>query len=441
MRPAASAAPPELRSARLLEAHSASAQIVRRTPLVTSASLSERCGGTIALKAECMQRTGSFKLRGASNKLRALTAGGDDAVGVVAGSAGNHAQSLAYAARHIGVPCEVFMPLDAAVSKLAAVRAFGATVHQQGSSVDECVALAQAQADETGTTFVHPFDDLDVIAGQAGLGIELAQDPCDLRRVIVPIGGGGLASGVAVALKQARPDVEVIGVQAALCAPVAASLRSGAPVVASAARTIADGIAIKRPGAVTLPLIERWLDDVVTVDEDAIAEAMILLLERSKLVVEGAGAASLAALLSEAVKPGEAGTTVAILSGGNVDVGLLASLAAHQETRAGRRTRIFTRVDDQPGGLAGLLSAIAEVRANVIAVEHVRDGVALAVRETGVALTIETRGPAHLEQVLARLVAQGYELEVSSQAAPAAESPGAVLPPSAFPSSPTSLEP
>jgi threonine dehydratase len=396
-----------LRYERLLQAHEASARIVRRTPILTSASVSRRCGGTVAFKAECLQRTGSFKLRGALNKLRSVAGGSR---GVVAGSAGNHAQSLAYAARHCEVPCEVFMPVDAAVSKLEAVRAFGATVHQQGSSVDECVGLARERAAEAGLTFVHPFDDHDVIAGQAGLGIELAEAVPDLRRVIVPIGGGGLASGVALALRQTRPEVELIGVQAAACSPVAASLERGELVVSSVSQTIADGIAIKHPGEITLPLIQRLLDDVVTVDEDTIAEAMILLLERSKLLVEGAGAASLAALLSGTIAPADGGTTVAILSGGNVDIGLLASIAAHEETRAGRRARFFTRVSDRPGGLAGLLAAVAEAHANVIAVEHVRDGVELAIRETGVELTIETRGAEHLERVLAGLREAGYEI-------------------------------
>jgi threonine dehydratase len=392
---------------RCVAAHRASADIVRHTPVLTSASVSERCGGTIAFKAECLQRTGSFKLRGALNRLRTS----DTSAGVVAGSAGNHAQSLAYAARHRGVPCEVYMPVSASVSKLTAVQAFGATVHQEGESVDDCVALARERAREAGLTFVHPFDDLDVITGQAGVGIELLSEVPDLAKVVVPVGGGGLASGVAFAVKEQRPGVEVVGVQAAACAPFPEALRTGTATPAASARTIADGIAIKRPGAVTLPLVQRWLDGVVTVSDDEIAAAMVLLLERSKLVVEGAGAASLAALLTGAIAPAPSGTTVAILSGGNVDAGLLAAIAARQETLAGRRVRFFTRVPDSPGGLAGLLAAVAAAQANLIEVQHVRDGVPLDIRETGVTLTVETRGPAHVEEFRRDLADAGYVVE------------------------------
>lgn len=359
---------------------------MRHTPVLTAASLSERCGGTVVLKAESLQRTGSFKLRGALNKVRSVTA-----PGVVAGSAGNHAQALAYAARSAGLHCAVFMPTDAAVSKVSAVRAFGAEVIQQGSSVVECVDLARAHAASSGWAFVHPFDDLDVICGQAGLGLELLEDvPDDLARVVVPIGGGGLASGVAAALAALRPSVSVVGVRAG-------------------DRTIADGIAIKHPGSVTGPLLDSLLDSVVTVGEDDIAETMVLLVERSKLVVEGAGAVSLAALLSGAVAASSSGSTVAVLSGGNVDVGLLAAIARRHETRAGRRLRVFTRVSDLPGGLAGLLAAVADAGANLIHVEHVREGVDLGVRETGIELTVETRGRSHGDELLAALAEAGYE--------------------------------
>ena len=300
------------------------------------------------------------------------------------------------------------MPVDASVSKVEAVRAFGAEVHQQGTSVDDCVGLARERAEEASLAFVHPFDDLDVIAGQAGLGLELLEDAPDLARVVVAIGGGGLASGVASAIKQRRPEVAIVGVQASACAPYV----NGDAAVTG--RTIADGIAVKRPGELTRPILDRLLDDVVTVSEDDIAEAMVLLVERSKLVVEGAGAAALAALLSGAVPAAADGSTVAVLSGGNVDVALLAAIATRHETRAGRRLRLYTRVSDLPGGLAGLLAAVADAGGNLIDVEHVRDGVDLHVRETGIELTLETRGRDHADHILERLRQAGYEpVEVS----------------------------
>jgi threonine dehydratase len=384
--------PPELALDRLERAWAASAELVRHTPVLTAASLSERCGGTVVLKAENLQRTGSFKLRGALNKLRAA---GPSVSGVVAGSAGNHAQSLAYAARVFSLPCRVFMPVDAAVSKIAAVRAFDAEVIQRGGSVDECVAIAREDAASRGLACVHPFDDLDVIAGQAGVGLELLVDVPDLARVVVPVGGGGLACGVAAAVRARRPDATIVGVRA--------------EAVDAASHTIADGIAVKHPGSLTGPLLEQLLDDVVTVGEDDIAEAMVLLVERSKLVVEGAGAASLAALLSGAVSASPSGATVAILSGGNVDVGLLAAIATRHETRVGRRLRVYTRVRDLPGGLAGLLDTVARTGANLIHVEHVREGVELGVQETGIELTVETRGREHAAAVLDALREAGYE--------------------------------
>lgn len=381
---------PELASELLEAARRASGQLVRHTPVLTAASLSERCGGTVVLKAENLQRTGSFKLRGALNKVRDVA---PDGRGVVAGSAGNHAQSLAYAARAHGLACEVFMPEDAAVSKVEAVRAFGAEVHQRGRSVIECVGFAREHAGAAGMAFVHPYDDLEVVAGQAGLGLELLDDVPDLARVVVPVGGGGLASGVAAAIKQRRGDVEIVGVRA-----------QGGP-----GETIADGIAIKSPGEVTGPLIEAMVEDVLTVPEDDIAEAMVLLVERSKLVVEGAGAVSLAALLTGVVAPAPRGSTVAVLSGGNVDVTLLAAVAQRHETRVGRRLRVYTRVTDLPGGLAGLLAAVATAGGNLIDVEHVRDGVDLGVRQTGVELTLETRGTEHAGQILDGLRRAGYD--------------------------------
>ncbi len=391
----------------IAEAHRASAALVVRTPLLSAGSVSAHCGGTVVVKAENLQRTGSFKLRGALNKLRHLEPG---RTGVVAGSAGNHAQSLAYAARANGLSCEVFMPVGAAVSKIAAVQAFGASVEQRADSVDECVALARSRAQESELAFVHPFDDELIIAGQAGVGVELAEDVPELAEVIVPVGGGGLAAGLALAVRERHPSARIVGVQAAVCAPFAASLEAGRPLEVGPAATIADGIAIKRPGEITLALLGELLDDLVTVDEAAIAQAMVLLLERAKLVVEGAGAAAVAALLTGAVAPARDGVTVAILSGGNVDAALLAGLAARHETEVGRRIRLLTRVPDRPGGLAGLLSLIAEDGVNVLSVEHVRDGMPLGVRQTGVELILETRGREHGETLLADLREHGYDL-------------------------------
>jgi len=302
------------------------------------------------------------------------------------------------------------MPRDAPVSKVAAVERLGAGVHLQGASVEEALELAGEFAGRTGTALVHPFDDLDVIAGQGTLGLELLADVPDLARVLVPVGGGGLASGVGIALRRARPDVQLIGVQARACAPYAAALsfEAGSAEVSPGA-TIADGIAIKRPGTLTLPLLGELLDGLELVSEDEIAGAMVFLAERAKLVAEGAGAVAVAALMSARPAP-VAGVTVAIVSGGNVDSGLLAGLLRRHETEEGRLVRLFTRVSDRPGGLAELLGLVARARANVVSVEHVREAVPLHVRETGVELTLETRGPEHTAEVLATLQEAGYEV-------------------------------
>ena len=258
--------------------------------------------------------------------------------------------------------------------------------------------------------FVHPFDDADVIAGQAGVAIELAEQVPDLRKVVVPVGGGGLASGIALALKLADPGIEVIGVQAAGCAAMAESIEAHEPVEVGAARTIADGIAVKRPGELTLPLLERWLDGMVTVDDEAIVEAMVRLAERTKLVTEGAGAIAVAALMDGAVEPAASGATAAILSGGNVDPRLLAAAINRHEITESRRVRISTRVPDSPGGLADLLQAIAVAGANILEVSHVRDIAELPMSQTSVDLVLETRGPEHTAQLHRDLVAAGYEV-------------------------------
>lgn len=392
----------------LQEVRRASADTVKTTPVFSLSELSRRCGGTIAVKAESLQRTGSFKLRGALSKLRDRSA--ENCRGVVAGSAGNHGQALAYAARARGIPCTVFMPKEAAISKIAAVEAFGATVRQEDGSVDECVEAARRLAEGDELTFVHPFDDVEVIKGQAGVGLELDEQVSDLAQVVVPVGGGGLISGVAMALKLSRPEIRVVGVQAEGCAAFPQSLREHHPVAVGAPSTIADGIAVKRPGDLTLGLVAEWVDEVVVVVDDAIAEAMVLLVERGKLVSEGAGAASVAALLSGAVAPAPSGTTVALISGGNVDARILAAVINRHQTSVGRRTRLFTRVADRPHGLADLLQAVADAGGNVLDVMHVRDGVALNVDETGVELVIETRSQAHRIELIKQIRQAGYSL-------------------------------
>jgi len=392
------------------DARAVVSELARETPVLASGTLSERCGGRVVLKAENLQRTGSFKLRGALNRVAALDAQGASA-GVVAGSAGNHAQALAYAAAARGVACEVFMPLEAAVAKVAAVQAYGGRVVLGGESVDECVAAAKARAQESGAIFVHPFDEPLVIVGQSTVGLELLDQISDLATVIVPLGGGGLLSGVAGVVKSARPDVRVVGVQAAACAPFPAALAAGAPLAVNASSTIADGIAVKRPGELTLPLVERFVDEVVVVSEEDTAEAMVILMERAKLVVEGAGAVGVAALLAELVRPSAGGTTAVVLSGGNVDAGLLALVARRHETAIGRRLRVFTRVPDRPGGLAALLLCIARAGGNLIGVTHVREAVDLQVRQTGVELALETRGAEHADAIVAAMAAEGYEVD------------------------------
>jgi threonine dehydratase len=390
----------------IARAQAAVADVARHTPVLPSATLSEHCGGDVVLKAESLQRTGAFKIRGALNKLHAL--GDACARGVVCGSAGNHAQALAHAARARGVPCEVFMPEGAPIAKLEAATELGARVVLGGSSVDDCLVAAKARAEESGMAFVHPFDDPDVVAGQGTLGLELLADLPALSTVVVPVGGGGLASGIAVAVKSVRPEVRVVGVQVETVAAFPGSLVAGEPVAVAGALTIADGIAVKRPGELTLRLIREWVDDVVTVPEDEVAEAMVMLMEKAKLVVEGAGAVGVAALLGGEVAAAAHGTTCVVLSGGNVDAGLLATVARRHETEMGRRMVLLTRVPDRPGALAALLDCVASQGANLVEVSHLREGIDLHVRETGVQLTIETRSREHADAVVRAVREAGY---------------------------------
>jgi threonine dehydratase len=378
--------------------------VVKHTPVTESAALSERYGGNVVFKAENLQRTGSFKIRGAMNKLTSL--GTSSSAGVVAGSAGNHAQSLAFAARHFGVPCRIFVPAGASISKMEAVRSYGATLTEGGDTLSDAVTIAREHAASTGMNFCHPFDDPMVVAGQATLGLELVEDIDNLSTVIIPLGGGGLTGGVALALKQVNPDIRIIGVQVRACAPYAGSPPADGPIV-----TLADGIAVKQPGDFTRPIIENFVDEIVVVEEDLVADAMVMLMDRAKLYVEGGGAVGVSALLSRQVVPATTGTTCVVLSGGNVDLGLVPNLIRRHETQAGRRLILFVRISDRPGGLAGLLTLFARSGANLIEVEHVREGVDLHVRETGVQVVLEVRSRDHAAEVVKNAVAGGYEVD------------------------------
>ena len=350
--------------------------------------LSRRAGGRVVLKAENLQSTGSFKVRGVVRKL----AGIGEVAGVVAVSAGNHGQAVAWAARERGIPARVFMPAGAPLPKIAAVRSYGGEVHLVDGDF-EAAAEAAREAAVDGFTMIHPFDDPEVVAGQGTVGEELLRQVPDLALVVVPVGGGGLAAGIAMAVKSERPEVRVVGVR-----PISQP-------------TICDGIAVKHPGEVTGPLLERWVDEVVKVTDDEAAQAMVLLLERSKQVVEGAGAVGVAALMHGLEVPA-GGTTCAVLSGGNVDATLLTEAIRLGETAAGRRMVLATIVPDRPGGLATLLDVVAGVGANVIDVEHLRDGMNLHVRETAVQLVLQTRGPEHCDHVVGAVREAGFEPRV-----------------------------
>jgi threonine dehydratase len=374
----------------------------RETPILPATRLSRQTGGTIVLKAENLQVTGSFKMRGAVNRLAAMT-DEERAAGVVAASAGNHGQAVAWAARKMGTRATLFMPVDAPLAKIAAVREYGGDVELIDGLFDEAATAAREAADRDGSVVVHAFNDPLVIAGQGTVGLELLRQVPDVRMVVVPIGGGGLASGVGIAIKEAVPDARIVGVQSEVCAPFAGVGPTGK------VSTICDGIAVKRPGDLTMPLVERLVDDVVMVSDDEVAQTMVHLLERSKQVVEGAGAVGVAALVHGRMEPAKDGTTVVILSGGNVDAATLVEAIRLGETAAGRRMVLATKIPDRPGGLATLLSIVAKLGANVIDVEHLRDGMDLHMRETAVQVVLQTRGPEHDEEIVEAVRSAGYE--------------------------------
>jgi threonine dehydratase len=382
--------------------------VVRTTPVENSRVLRSRVGGPVYLKCENLQRTGSFKIRGGYNRIARMSPE-DRARGVVAASAGNHAQGVALAASLLGAASTVYMPVNAPLPKIAATRAYGAEVRLSGATVDEALVAATAYAESSGSVFIHPFDHPDVIAGQGTVGLELIEQCPDARTVLVPAGGGGLVSGIGVAMKAARPDVSIIAVQAEAAAAYPGSLAAGHPLALDAMATMADGIAVGCPGVITFDHVQSVVDEVVCVSEEALSRALLLCLERAKMVVEPAGAAAVAAIIDDPSRFGQ--PTVAVLSGGNIDPLLLLRIIRHGMASAGRYLQFRVRVPDKPGSLARLLADLASADANVLEVEHVRTGTTIRVDEVEIGLQLETRGHEHCEEVLRALRTKGYQLK------------------------------
>ena len=365
--------------------------VARVTPVYGSETLSKRVGRPVWLKAENLQRTGSFKVRGAVNKISTLSSR-EQRAGVVAASAGNHGQAVAWAAREAGIKATIFMPQDAPMAKVEPTKTYGAQAELQGANFEEALAAALKFVESKGATFVHPYEDEKVIAGQGTIGLEIAEQVPDVQTVVIPVGGGGLASGISLALRAVKPELRIVGVQAGL-----------------AGWTIADGIAVKSVGEFTGRILEDTLDDLISVTDEEICGAIVLLLERSKLVVEGAGAVGVAALLSG--KAGGDGPALALLSGGNIDPTVLISVMRHGLTLAGRYLVVRTRLQDRPGELIKLLKHVAAERANVISVEHHREGMDVPVTESEIELTLAMRDEHHCSVLLESLRSLGYQVE------------------------------
>jgi threonine dehydratase len=393
---------------RIREAAARIEETVIRTPLVYSPTLSETLGAEIHLKLENLQKTGSFKIRGATNKLR-LRRDEIGPAGVVAASAGNHAQGVALAARNVGLPATVVMPEWASISKQEATRAYGGIVELAGAGLDESLERARELAAE-GRVFIHPYDDPDIMAGQGTIGLEIVADLPDLDHVLVPVGGGGLISGIASAVKALRPDVRIVGVQAAACPSAAVSRKEGMVRRVAAETSIADGISVKQPGERTFPILQALVDEIALVEEDRIAAAMLTLLERKKILAEGSGAVPLAALQSGAVRLPRGAKAVLIVSGGNVDSPLVGRILRKGLLRNGRIMRVKITLDDIPGALSGLLELVARLKANVLHIVHDRDVKDLPVNRTYVELELETRSAAHIAEIRDALTDAGYRM-------------------------------
>ncbi len=394
--------------------------VVRRTPVERARWLAEPLGVDVHLKCENLQRAGSFKIRGAYTRISRLTPE-ERSRGVVAASAGNHAQGVALAASILGVPATVFMPEGASLVKERATRGYGADVRLAGTSIDTAVDAALEYAESTGTVFVHPYDHPDVVAGQGSVGVEILAQVPDVHTVLVCLGGGGLLAGVAATVKHARPDVTVVGVQAEGAAAYPPSLWAGHPVPLESMSTMADGIAVGRPGDLPFSIISQYVDEVVTVTEDAISAALVRLLERNKLVAEPAGAVAVAALASGRVSP--SGPVVATVSGGNIDPLLMLRVIRHGMVADGRYLAFMTAIHDRPGALAQLVTLLADAGANVLDVVHERTRSSLAVDDVEVLVVAETRGRSHREEILAVLADGGYAVHQAVEPITASQVP------------------
>ena len=385
--------------------------VVRPTPVIASRILSDRTGEQVWLKCESLQRTGSFKTRGAYNRIANLSVE-ERARGVVAASAGNHAQGVAWAATELRIASTVFMPVNVPLPKLVATKAYGAQVRLIGDTVEDALAAAREYSEQHDAVFIHPFDHADVIAGQATVGLEILEQIPDIATIVVPTGGGGLVAGIATAAHFLAPQVRVIGVQAANAAAWPASLAAGHPVRAESLATMADGIAVALPGAIPFAHVKAYVKSIRTVSEEALSRALLLCMERAKLIVEPAGAAAVAALMTSVSELGLHGPVCAVLSGGNIDPLVLTHVITHGLRAAGRYLAVKVTIPDRPGGLSKLLGVVSASGASVLDVVHSRTARKLHLDEVQVRLTVETRGPEHRKEVLAALTGAGFVVSV-----------------------------
>ena len=383
--------------------------IVHQTPLDFSQTFTDMSHNEVYLKLENLQKTGSFKVRGSINKLTSLSKE-ELSKGVIAASAGNHAQGVAYSSKMLNIPCTIVMPKGAPLSKIQATKNYGAEIVLEGDVFDDALAHAMELSEKQGFTLVHTFDDDEIIAGQGTIGLEILEQLPDVDAIICPVGGGGLIAGIAVAVKERNPNVAIYGVEASACPSMAQSLLEKKPITVASSPTVADGIAVKKPGVRNLEIVEKYVDDLVTVDELEIIRTMFLLLERNKLLVEGSGASSLAALLYEKLNI-KGKKVVALLSGGNVDVNFISRIIERGMVEAGRYARFSIIIVDKPGGLQRVLTNITEADANILSVHHTRMGRNIYPGYTEIEIAVETKSHEHILDLQKTLTAKGYRVD------------------------------